>query len=350
MISRDSARERRATALMKKMWHQVMAARPTGRVLLLLATISCALNLGCRSSNSRTIAVIPRTTATELWESVHKGAEEAGRETGFRIYWNAPSRDDDIERQIEMVERVIDDRPAGLVLAPDHYLALVGSVRHALSRKIPIVLISSSLSVPPGKGLSYILNDEHEMGRLAALRVGMLLKDKRKATVGIVGLERDAMSNIVRAQSFESALHAKFPQISIVARETGSSNIAELQQVTRQMLIDNPRLDALLSLDVVATTGSLSVLRAMRKMGSLKLIGCDQDQDLILFLRQGEIDSIVVQDSNEMGARAVRWIAARTRGESIPDKVEITPVLVTGSNIDTPEVQRLLSANWRLSR
>src|SRR2546427_5553981 len=60
---------------------------------LLLGVVLCVFSSACRPSNSRTIAVIPRTTANELWESVHKGAERAGHETGFHIYWNAPTRE-----------------------------------------------------------------------------------------------------------------------------------------------------------------------------------------------------------------------------------------------------------------
>jgi ribose transport system substrate-binding protein len=315
---------------------------------LLLGVVLCALSSGCRSSNSRTIAVIPRTTGNELWESVHKGAAAAGRQTGFHIYWNAPTREDDIERQIGLVEKVINDRPAGLVLAPDHYLALVGPVRHAMSQQIPTVIISSPLPIPPGQGLSYILNDDQEMGRMAAMRVGMLLKGK--GTVGIVGLATKMMSIIARARAFEAALNINFPQISIVAREGGSPNIAEIQQIAREMLVNYPHLDAILALDSVATIGSLDELRAQGRAGSTRLIGCDQDSDLMFFVRQGEVDSVIIQNSNEMGSLAVRWIAARTRGEAVPDKVELTPVLVNKSNIDTPEIQRLLAVDWRSSR
>jgi ribose transport system substrate-binding protein len=315
---------------------------------LLLGVVLYALSSGCRSSSSRTIAVIPRTTGNELWESVHKGAEAAGRLTGFHIYWNAPAREDDIERQVGLVEKVINDRPAGLVLAPDHYLALVGPVRHAMSQQIPTVIISSPLPIPPGQGLSYILNDDQEMGRLAAMRVGTLLKSK--GTVGIVGLATKTMSIIVRARAFEASLNINFPQISIVAREGGSANIAEIQQIAREMLANYPHLDAILALDSVATIGSLDELRAHGRAGSTRLIGCDQDLDLMFFVRQGEVDSVIIQNSNEMGSLAVRWIAARTRGEAIPDKVELTPVLVNKSNIDTPEIQRLLAVDWRSSR
>jgi len=315
---------------------------------LLLGIVLCGLGSSCRSSNSRTIAVIPRTTANELWESAHKGAEISGRQTGFHIYWNAPTREDDIERQIELIDRAIDERPAGLVLAPDHYLALVGAVRRAMSQQIPTVVISSPLPIPPGNGLSYILNDDQEMGRLAAMRVGMLLKGR--GTVGIVGLATKVMSIMIRARAFEAALSSNFPQISVVAREEGSPNIAELQQIAGQMLVNYPQLDAILALDPVATTGTLDQLRALGKTGSIKLIGCDQESALMFFVRQGEVDSIIIQNSNEMGSLAIRWIAARTRGEAVPDKVELTPLLVNKGNIDSPEIQRLLAVDWRSSR
>jgi ribose transport system substrate-binding protein len=314
---------------------------------LLFGMAVSGLSSSCRSSHSRTIAVIPRTTANELWESVHKGAEVAGHQTGFHIYWNAPTREDDIEKQIGLVERVINDRPAGLVLAPDHYLALVGPVRRAMSQQIPIVVVSSPLPIPPGKGLSYILNDDQEMGRLAAMRVGMLLKGR--GSVGIVGMETLVMSAMTRARAFEAALSANFPRISMAARGSASSNIAEVQQITGEMLANNPHLDAILALDAVAAAGILDELRAWGKTRSIKLVICDQTTNLMFSLRQGEVDSIIIQNGNEMGLLAVRWIAARTRGEAIPDQVELSPVLVDKSNIDTPAVQRLLAVDWRSS-
>jgi ribose transport system substrate-binding protein len=154
---------------------------------------------------------------------------------------------------------------------------------------------------------------------------------------------------MIRARAFEAALNNNFPQISIVAREEGSPNIAELQQITLHMLVNYPQLDAILALDAVATAGTLDQLRALGKTRSIKLIGCDQETTLMFFVRQGEVDSIIIQNSNEMGSLAVRWIAARRRGEAVPDKVELPPVLVNKSNIDSPGIQKLLAVDWRSS-
>jgi ABC-type sugar transport system substrate-binding protein len=63
--------------------------------------------------------------------------------------------EDDIERQIALVVRAIDADCAGLVIAPNSYLALVGPVREALSKHIPTVVIRALLPIPPGRGRSY---------------------------------------------------------------------------------------------------------------------------------------------------------------------------------------------------
>jgi ribose transport system substrate-binding protein len=291
--------------------------------------------------------MIPATTGPELWEAAHGGAEIAGRETGFHIYWNGPTREDDVARQIALVERAIDNEVAGLVVVPTNYLALVGSVRRALSKHIPTVVIRSSLPIPPGQGLSYILNDDQETGRLAATRIGILLGGKGK--VAVLGLDASGPRSILRARAFEAELAKGFPQVSVIEKRAGSSNTGEVQQAAQEILVDNPNLDAILTLDVTATEGTWAALAALGKGNRVKLIGCGQEVDLMAGIRHGDIDSVIVENTYEMGFRAIQWIAAQQRGESVPGKIELEPVLVTKENIDGAEIQRMLSVNWRVS-
>ncbi len=310
----------------------------------LLGLITC----GCDSQNSGTIAVIPGTTATEFWEAAHGGAEAAGRDAGLHIYWNGPTREDDVERQIGLVERAIDSDFAGLVVAPTNYLALVGSVRQALAKHIPTVVIRSSLPIPPGQGLSYILNDDQETGRLAATRIGILLAGKGQ--VAVLGLDPSGPRSVLRARAIEAELAKSFPEVLVIEKRSGSSNTAEVQQIAQEILMDNPSLNAMVTLDVTATEGAWAALSALRKGKRVKLIGCEQEVDLMAGIRHGDIDSVIVENTYEMGFRAIQSIAARRRGESVPDKIELKPVLVTKGNIDSDEVQKMLSLNWRVLR
>lgn len=302
----------------------------------------------CRSDAHRLIAMIPATTGPELWEAAHGGAEIAAHDTGFRNYWNGPTREDDVARQIELVEKAIDDEDAGLVVVPTNYLALVGSIRRALSRHIPTVVIRSSLPIPPGHGLSYVVNDDHETGRLAAAHIGAVLGGKGK--VAVLGLDASSPRSILRVRAFEAELAKSFPQVSVIGKRAGSWNTGEVQQTAQEILVDNPSLNAILTLDVTATEGTWAALAALGKSKTIKLIGCGQEVDLMAGIRHGDIDSVIVENTYEMGFRAVQWIIAQRRGEQVPGQIELKPVLVTKANIDNEEIQRMLSVNWRVPR
>ena len=288
------------------------------------------------------IAVIPRTTALVLWESEHAGAEAAAKKTGYTVYWSAPTREDDGERQIAFMQKAVQRGASGLVLAPDQALALMVPVRNVVARGIPTVIISSPLPIPPGGKLSYILNDEEATGRIAADRIGLILQGKGK--VAVVGIDPDITGIVVRTHAFETNMAARYPNIKIVDERTGGFNTAQAQEVAEDTMARNPGLGAILALNSSATRGAFVALRNAHALGRIKLVACEQE--LIPPLLTGELDSIIVENTYEMGYQAVQLIAAERRGQHVPQQIELSPKLVTRENLNTPEVQRMLTMNW----
>src|SRR5690348_12449228 len=87
-----------------------------------------------------TIAVIPKGTTHEFWQSVHAGAVKAQRELegkGFKInlIWKGPLREDDRDQQIQVVENFTARRVSGIVLAPLDSQAMVNPVLNASRAK-----------------------------------------------------------------------------------------------------------------------------------------------------------------------------------------------------------------------
>ncbi len=322
----------------------IKSNKRTSRSAGILAISACTMAVtSCHSSRHPTIAVIPRTTALILWEAEHAGAELSAKRAGFNIYWNAPTSEDDVDRQIAIIKQAVDRGAVGLVLAPDQALALMVPVRDVIARGIPTVVISSPLAISPGGKLSYILNDEDETGRLAAERIGAILHGE--GSVAILGIDPDVTGIIHRTHAFEANLAAKFPLIKIVDERTGGFNITEAQEITDDVLAKNPQIDAILALNSSATRGAFIALENSHQLGRIKLVACEQE--LIPPLVTGEIDSIIVENTYEMGYRAIQLIAAQRRGEKVPAEIKLSPKLVTRENLNTPEVQRMLTMNWR---
>jgi ribose transport system substrate-binding protein len=289
------------------------------------------------------VAVIPRACGTALWEPEHAGASDIARGHGMSIYWNAPTRANDVQRQIALLEKVAAKRYyRGIVVSPDETLALRTPIERLLAKRIPIVVVGTELGIAPDSNLSYVLNDEVAGGQLAARRLGFVLGGE--GSVAVLGLDPKLWSITLRERSFEETLATEFPHIHVVARRIGLANVPQEQQVTEELLQNDPTLDALVALSAESTRGAYYALVEFNKTPAIKLVGFDQD--LLPPIRTGGLDSVVVQNTYKMGQQAVELIYGKLHGAAVPDKVIVPPRLVTRDNIDSPAMQQIFSAHW----
>jgi ribose transport system substrate-binding protein len=291
------------------------------------------------------VAVIPETTAEELWEGEHAGVALAVKGTKWRIYWNGPSSEDQIAQQIALVQHIDALHASGLILAPDHPLALTTVVRHVLSRGIPTVIVSTELPLYPHSNLGFVLNDDQAAGALAADYVAHLLHGH--GTVALFGDNPDIRSATMRASAFAQTVALRYPDIHLAAQPRGSLRLGQAEQQTEDVLRANPHLAAIVSIGIIQTRGTLIALRSLKQQDKVALISFDQDLDLMYSLRHGEIDAVIVQNTFRMGEIAMQMIENAHHGSPIPPMTRVAPLLITRANIDSPEAQRVLSVDWR---
>lgn len=309
------------------------------------ALVLCAT--GCSHHRPPTIAVIAQTDGTTFWEAAHVGAETAAAHTGTSIYWIAPTREDDVEAQIRLVNHVIHGHYYGLVLAPDQALSLISPVRRALLRGIPTVIIGSPLSIPAGGLLSYILNDDEAGGRYAARRVATLLHGH--GTVAILGLNPDVTSTMIRARAIEETLAGSYPGIHIAAEQMGTFNTPHEQQVAEDVLRTHPDLDAIVTLMWTTLDGTLSVLNSAPRSRRVEVIGFDS-AGFPAFRGNPDLDCVIQEDTRAMGRKAVELLDDRMLGKPVPVMTHLEPKVITPDNLNSAAVRYMLSQDWTLGR
>jgi len=273
---------------------------------------------------------------------MHRGVEAAAFTHGAGIYWNAPTREDDTNGQIALIERVAAGKYAGMVIAPDQSLALVTPVRRALARGLPIVIIGSPLLIPAGGKLFYILNNEEEGGRIAARRVALLLHGR--GSVAVLGMNPDIAGIMVRARSFEQFLAENYPDIHVLDKRMGSFNVPHEQQVAEEALKANPSLNAIVALMDATMRGALSTIDSNPAYRSVKVVGFDPGSTSF---SSASLDSVIVQDMPEMGNRAINVILATRAGRTMPAQTVLEPMLVTRENRDSDKVRSWTSMDYR---
>ncbi|MBS1804123.1 MAG: substrate-binding domain-containing protein [Acidobacteria bacterium] len=297
--------------------------------------------VSCRRT-APTVAVIPRTCGTALWEPEHAGAAMVARSVGLNLYWNAPMRDDDIRTQISLIEKSVERGMAGIIVSPIQTLPLRTPIRRVIAKGIPVVVIDTELGIPSGPHLNYVLNDEETGGRIAARRIGSILHGQGK--IAIVGIQPELKSNTIRERSLESTLNREFPGIHVLIRRLGLSSVPQEQHSAEELLSGSTSLDAIVALSLAATRGTYYALAEFSKAGEIKLVGFDQD--LIPPIRDGGIDSVVVQNTYELGRAAMETMNRQMHGSPSPAQLKIQPVLMTRENIDSAAIRQIENMSW----
>ena len=286
------------------------------------------------------IYVIPRTTATLFWESVHSGALDAAQANHLRVHWNAATREDDVDRQIALVQQVSKRDCAGIVLAPDHAAALLTAVRALANSGVPVVVIESRLPLDPGPNLTYIVSDHARAGHEAARYVAQIAP---AAHVAVLGLNPDIAGNMERARSFAEGLATSAPLARISEKEFSRFNRQEAEGQMEKIIDNDPSVDVVFALSSQALFGALDAVQRRKPAHRIHLIGCDQDMDLMEPLRSGEIDALILQDTYRQGYLAVQALAEHRRSGHWPAQVVTKVRLITRNDLDDPQVQRSLT-------
>lgn len=284
------------------------------------------------------IAVIPKTTATDYWESMHAGILTAAQGRRITILWNAPQSEDNYAEQAQMVEDAINRKVNAIVLAPSHEFVLASAVRHAKAVGIPVVIVDSPIAVPPDHYLAYIGSDDTSIGKIAADRIGSILGGQGE--VAIIAVSPTVANSTLRNQAFIAEINKAWPQLKIVDVQYGLSNPRRAQSLTIDLLASHSHLKAIFAVDAFATRGVFAGLMEMHSQQKVRLVGVAQEIDMLDQVRKGNIDALIVQDPYQMGYLAIPALENRANGLR---NIQTQVVLATKQNVDSNAVKSLWS-------
>jgi ribose transport system substrate-binding protein len=293
------------------------------------------------------IAVIPKGSTHEHWARVRIGAEKAAAEltaagTPVHVIWKGPIREDDREQQIQVVEGFISQGVQGIVLAPLDSRALKRPVEEAAQAGVPTVLFDSNLEAP-NVAVSYVATDNGKGGRLAARRLGELLKGK--GTVLMLRYQEGSASTEEREAGFLAELKAGFPGVSVISSDQYAGPTRDTAKRASENLLNRfaTRVDGIFASNESATAGMLLALQDIGKAGAITFVGFDYSSSFLEPLRKGEIKGFVVQNPVNMGYLSVKTMVAHIRKQSVPKVVDTGVEMVTLDNLNDPHIQAVIN-------
>jgi len=305
--------------------------------LLILTSLAVAAGSACAGE----IAVIVKTTNSTFWQNVNKGASAAIKEVpGRTMTFSGPASESAIAEEVNLVENAVNRHVDAIVLAASDPDALVPAIKKAWEAKIPVILIDSMVS-DAGKPYyqSFLATDNKLAGELCAKQ--LIAKVGTTGKVAIMSYVAGAGSEVGRVGGFKDYL-AAHSKLQIVGPFYSQSQMATALNQTTDVLASNADLKGIFGANEPTAVGMGRALVQSGKAGKVVAIGFDGNEDLQKFVKDGTLDATAVQGSYQMGYLGVKTAADVLSGKKVPKTMDTGVVMVTKSNIDTPQARNVL--------
>lgn len=306
-------------------------SRVRGAIVLTLASVALvACNRGAAATAKPTVALVVKTLNNQFFIDMEAGAKAAADSLGLELIVQAPDREIDVERQMQIVENLIQRNVKVLMLVPNGSKEIVPAVVKANAAKIPVITVdtrvdAATLKADGGRVATFIGSDNEDGGRMAGAFLIERLGGKAKVAVleGVPGHETaDA-----RLRGFRTAIGAS-SGMQIVASQPANMERDQAFNVTQNILQAHPDITALFACNDVMALGALEAIQAAGKATAISVVGFDAQDDARKAITEKRMAATIAQNPREMGRMAVITAMKLIKGETVPAEQAVAISLV----------------------
>ena len=265
------------------------------------------------------VALVLKTLNSPFFIEMQTGAKAAADRLGLDLVVQAAEREVDVEKQMQIVENLIQTGIKALLITPSGSREIVPVLAKAQAAGIPIIVVDTRIDPATATAASvkmatFIGSDNYEGGRAAGAELVLATEGKAKAAVleGIPGHE----TGDSRLRGFKDAIKDS-PGVKVLASQTANWERDQGFTVFQNMLQAHPSIDAVFACNDMMALGAIEAIAAAGKTGKIRVIGFDAVDDARKAIDMGTMLASVAQFPGEMGRMAVESAAKLIKGETV---------------------------------
>lgn len=318
LVDRSREQLTRSLNLQVRQYPRRSALLATAAVVMVV--LSATYYRSTHQRNGPVVAFVMKTKNNPFWVDMEEAAQKSAEAAGVRLIVQAPERETDVEKQMQIVENLIQKRVSALVLAPCGSKETVPAILKANEAGIPVLIVDTrvdekTLKEAGAQVETFIGSDNFHGGELAGEYMCQVLKDHGRVIIleGIAGHETvDA-----RRRGFVEALK-KHPGVVVAASQTANAEQEKAFNVTQNLLQSNPDIQGIFGCNDVMALGALSACKSMGRK-DIVIVGFDASAPGRQAIHEGTMSGSVAQYPSEMGRLGVEKALAVLKGEKLPD-------------------------------
>ena len=307
-------------------------------VVALLAASLPACNRPAPGTDRPKVALVLKTLNHPFFVDMRRGAQEAADRLGVQLEVQAAEREIDVEKQMQIVENMIQTGISALAITPSGSREIISALVKARDAKVPIIIVDTRLDEKAAADArvhaeTFVGSDNYEGGKLAG---GYLVKATNgKARVAILEGIPGHETGDSRLRGFRDAV-SEAPAITIVASQPANWERDQGFNVFQNMLQAHPDINAVFAASDLMALGAIEAIAAAGKTGKIRVVGFDALDDAKKAIAAGTMDASVAQFPAEMGTIAIESAVKAMRGEKLPLDIVVKLAMVTKDSLAKP--------------
>jgi ribose transport system substrate-binding protein len=305
--------------------------------LLVIALGALAAGLSCNRAapsgdgDKPTVALVLKTLNHPFFVDMRRGAEEAADRLGVQLQVQAAEREIDVEKQMQIVENLIQTGIEVLCITPSGSREIISALVKAKNANVPIVVVDTRVDAKAAADAgvapeTFIGSDNYEGGKLAGEYAVKVTGGNARIGIleGIPGHE----TGDSRLRGFRDAIGLQ-PGMTVLASQPANWERDQGFNVFQNMLQAHPTIDTVFAASDLMALGAVEAIAAAGKTGKIRVIGFDALDDAKKAIEAGTMEASVAQFPYEMGRAAVESAVKLLNGEKLPPDIMVKLEMVT---------------------
>lgn len=284
------------------------------------------------------LVYIPKVedSTNDFWKALILGTKMAAKEYNADIEIKAPTEENDIERQNELLKEAISEEPDAILFSPSSFTESNDLLKEAKEKGIRISFIDS-YTEEKVQNLT-VATDNLEAGeKLGKFAATLLDPDDQ---IAIVAHVKGVSTAVEREEGFRKGLGdlAK----NIVEVVYCDSQYEKSRKLTQELMEKYPNLKMVAGMNEYSSVGAARAVKAAGAKDRIQVVGVDSSQEAVQLMENGVFKGLVVQKAFKMGYIGVKETILMLRGKSYEKDVNSGCELVTPDNMYDSEIEKLL--------
>lgn len=281
------------------------------------------------------IAYIVKAMTDQFWIDMKDGAEAAAAAKNVELSFQAPEKETDVEKQIQMVENAIISQVDAIILSASDSKALNAVIVKAYGAGIPVILVNDTidnvaLEADGGRVETYVGIDQYAAASLAGQYVAANMDGGK-----IVLLEGpggvDALTQ--RLNGFKDQVEGK-SGFEVVASQNANCDRNEAFNVMQNVITSNPDVTIVWAINAEMGQGAIQAIEQAGKTGEIFVFDFDASNDDIETIKAGTLTGSVAQYPQLQAEAAIQACLDVLEGKSLEAHTVTKAELIIKGNVE----------------